>query len=105
MTTESPNGKDRLRSLEADASRVMKDLSDLSAKLRETASSGAGAFDEKTVTDLSERLAGLQQRASSIASEGQKTLASIDKSVRANPYLWILGALGLGVLLGKVTRS
>jgi ElaB/YqjD/DUF883 family membrane-anchored ribosome-binding protein len=106
QTNERPNiAKERVESLQADASRVLREISDLSAKLRDVSKEKMAEVSDETVSLLKQSLADLEERAASLNIEGRKLLGELDKKVRANPYMFILGALGLGVLLGKWVGS
>jgi len=106
-TKEKPDGgtQDRVKSLQKDASRVLQDISELSAKLREVGTSKLEEVSSETVAILQKQLADLEEKTATLNIEGKKILSKLDKSIKANPYLWILGALGLGLLLGKSIRS
>lgn len=106
-TKEKPDGgaQDRVKALQKDASRVLQEISELSAKLREVGTSKIEEVSSETVAILQKQLADLEATTATLNVEGKKILGNLDKSVKANPYLWILGALGLGLLLGKLVRS
>ena len=97
--------KDKVTALQQDASRVLKEISELSVRLREVGKEKMGEVSDDTVSMLKKQLSALQAQASNISEESKELLKSVDKSVRANPYTYILGALGLGLLLGKWFRS
>lgn len=106
-TKEKPESgsQDRVKSLQKDASRVLQEISDLSSKLREVGASKLEEVSSETVAILQRQLAELEAKTAGLNIEGRKILGNLDKSVKANPYLYILGALGLGLLLGKSIRS
>jgi ElaB/YqjD/DUF883 family membrane-anchored ribosome-binding protein len=97
--------KERLKGLESDAAKMMQDLGQLSAKLKDIGKAKAGELSEEALAQLSEQIAALQGRVQTLGTDSKQLMDQIDKSVRANPYLYIAGALGLGVLLGKARRS
>jgi ElaB/YqjD/DUF883 family membrane-anchored ribosome-binding protein len=101
----NPGPEARIRGLEADASQVMRELAELSAQLKDVARDQVGELSKDAAAQLDEQLKGLQARVQALGADSQQLLATVDKSVRANPYLYIAGALGLGVLLGKALRS
>jgi ElaB/YqjD/DUF883 family membrane-anchored ribosome-binding protein len=93
-----------IKSLEKDAAALMAELSRLSEKLKAAASAGADTA-QAGASALADELRTLESRVSVLSSESRKALTQLDQSVRTNPYLYILGALGLGFLLGKAKRS
>ncbi len=95
---------ERLQAMKSDASAVMAELTELSRKLKEIGKTHAGEIKEETLSELHKQLGNIQQRVGALAGDSKETIAALDKSVRANPYLWIAGALGLGLLLGKARR-
>lgn len=99
------DGGDAVNRLQADAGKLMQELAGLSARLKAAGESAAGAAAGGDVSGASDQLNAIRERLSSLSADSQQTLQQLDRSVRANPYLWIIGALGLGWLLGKVTRS
>ena len=108
MTQGNANGHDGktgVAGLEADAAKMMSELDGLMSKIRDLGNAKPGEVKEAAAAALKEQMRALQDKLGTLAKDHEETLAKIDKSVRANPYLYIVGALGLGVLLGKATRS
>ncbi len=105
MSPKSEPTKERVQTLQADAARMLDDLSELSAKLKDVGKAKAEELGNEAVAQWNEQLKTLQEKLSSLSKDSEQALAQVDKSVRANPYLYIIGALGLGLLLGKVLRS
>lgn len=97
--------QDKVSALQQDASRVLKEISELSARLREVGKEKISEVSEDTVSLLKNQLSALQAQASNISEESKELLAKLDKNVRTNPYTYIIAALGIGVLLGKLFRS
>ncbi len=109
MTTNTgpspgPN-KDRVQAIEADAEKMMQDLSALSAKLKAVGKAKAEELSSDAVSALNDQLKTLQDKLGGLTKDSEQIIGQLDKSVRANPYLYIAGALGLGLLLGKILRS
>jgi ElaB/YqjD/DUF883 family membrane-anchored ribosome-binding protein len=86
--------KDTARGLEADAQRMMRELSELTAKLKAVGDHSLDEAGRAAVDGLGKQL-----------EELKTGVAKLDKVVRANPWVFVLGALGLGWLLGKIRRS
>lgn len=103
--TSSPEFQANLGNLETDAANMLKDLSELTAKLKEVGKQQASQLRDEALAHLSQEFQALQGRLLSLTGDSQKLMTQIDKSVRANPYVYIAGALGLGVLVGKALRS
>ncbi len=105
MNPKSEPTKERVQTLQADAARMLDDLSVLSSKLKDVGKAKAEELGNEAVAQLNDQLKTLQEKLSSLSKDSEQVLAQVDKSVRASPYLYIVGALGLGVLLGKLLRS
>ncbi len=95
---------ERIRALKEDASKVLDELGELTRRLGQVGKAKAGELGSETVADLARQLESLRTRVTSLTGEGKATLAELDRSVRANPYVYIMCALGLGMLLGKSRR-
>ncbi len=105
MSPKTEPTKDRVQTLQADAAKMLDDLSAISSRLKDAGKSKAEELSGEAVTQLNEQLKVLQEKLGSLSKDSGEVLAQIDKSVRANPYLYIAGALGVGLLLGKALRS
>jgi ElaB/YqjD/DUF883 family membrane-anchored ribosome-binding protein len=86
--------KDTARGLEADAQRMMRELGELTAKLKTLGDHSLDEASRAAADGLGKQL-----------EELKAGVAKLDKAVRANPWVFVLGALGLGWLLGKIRRS
>jgi hypothetical protein len=115
-TTETETVVDpRLRAMLADSLQMMEELSELTRRLAHLSKTAAepspdgvtgeptGPSDEQ-IDSLAVEFQHLQQRLASLASEGRRAATQVDANIRQNPYLYLLGALGLGFLLGKAKR-
>jgi ElaB/YqjD/DUF883 family membrane-anchored ribosome-binding protein len=104
----SPSGeptKERVDALQADAAKMLDDLSSLSAKLKEVGKAKAEELGGEAITQLNDQLKILQEKLGTLSKDSEQLLAQVDKSVKAHPYVYIAGALGLGIILGKALRS
>lgn len=79
-----------LKDLEAHAAKLMRDLDELTKRVRGAATEGGA---DSAAAALGEQLAGMKEH-----------LKSLDQSLKKNPWLFVLGATLLGFLLGKATR-
>ena len=95
---------ERVAALKADAAKVMEDLGTLTKTLADLGKGKADDLSAETIAGMEKQLRAIQDRATTVVGEGRKSLQDLDQSVRANPYIYILGALGLGMLLGKARR-
>lgn len=105
MSSKSEPTKERVETLQADAAKMLDDLSSLSAKLKAVGQAQAEEFGDDIIAQVHDQLKTLQDKLGSLTKDSEQLLSAVDKNVRANPYLYIAGALGLGVLLGKLLRS
>lgn len=105
MSQGKPNENSVIAGLEADATTMMKELDGLVGKIKELSKVKPDEIKDATVAALNEQMKSLQEKFGTLTEDHKETIDKIDKTVRANPYMFILGALGLGVLLGKAMRS
>ncbi len=94
--------KDNLKVLKDEASKVMDDLSNLGKVLSEVGEEKTAEVREKADSYLTQEFERLHERINALSEKIAESTKVADKHVRANPYLYILGSLGLGFLLGKV---
>lgn len=95
---------ERLAALKSDAAKVMDELGLLTRRLAEVGKMKASELGGETVSDLAAQLEMIKGRMAALAGDSRQTIGDLDKSVRTNPYIYILCALGLGMLLGKARR-
>ena len=105
MTASKGGRPDNLSGLEAEASKMMKDLDSLVGQLKELGQTAPGDLKDAATEALTAQLKILQAKLGEFTADHQEMIAKVDSSVKAHPYLFILGALGLGVFLGKAMRS
>ncbi len=94
--------KNDLKLISDEASKVIDDLSHLGKVLAEAGGDQTKEAKEKLDYFLEEQISSLKKRMEVINTKVSQSAKMADKHVRANPYLYILGSLGLGFLLGKV---
>jgi len=99
--TSKTKTKNDVNVLRHEASKMMEDLAHLAEALAEVGEhktdelkTALGDKYSKEIESLKERLEGISEKVTELAK-------STNKHVHANPYLYILGSLGLGLLLGK----
>lgn len=93
-----------VESLKRDASQVLDNLTDLSRRLAEAGRERTGEIAKDVSEHLEEDLARLRQKLDVLNKDLQKLGKSVDSHVRSNPYLYVMGALGAGAILGKIFR-
>lgn len=99
------SGKTKIAGLEADAAKMMSELDGLVGKLKELGKTDPNELKDAATEALTEQFKALQKKLGELTADHQETIAMLDKNVKAHPYMFILGALGLGILLGKAMRS
>lgn len=103
---QSPQEKvEKLGHVETEAQKLQSDLQQLLTKIKSVSKATGTATAETTVQELSGQLEFLKKNLGQLSSQSTELVEQIDKNVRANPYLYILGAAGIGLLLGKAWRS
>ncbi len=102
----SPQEKvDNLGHVETEAQKLQSDLQQLLTKIKTVSKTTGTATADATLQELSGQLEFLKKNLGQLSSQSTELVEQIDKNVRANPYLYILGAAGIGLLLGKAWRS
>jgi ElaB/YqjD/DUF883 family membrane-anchored ribosome-binding protein len=96
----------QVQGIENEARKLKGDLEKL---LRQIGSISAGApssnSPEECSNDLNNQLDKVKKNLERLTRESEDMIKKLDKSVKSNPYVYILGAIGLGFLLGKAWRS
>ena len=106
MANASTSGDPRIQTLIDDTALMMDELARLSRKLGDLGqANGESSNEHDMVGDLQEQFRAFQERIKGFSQESRKTVIGLDNNIRANPYIFILCALGLGFLLGKAMRS
>ena len=100
-----PKAKDSISALKGDAEQMAKDLSELTAAIGQIGKEGGERLTEELVKKLEDQLDAVTTRISSLRSEIKVGAEKVDQHVKNNPYLYLLGAAGLGFLLGKILPS
>ena len=91
-------------SMKKDASKVIENLSNLSAHLTEVTKNEVGDIADDAFEKISHEIAGYRDTLDGIRKNVQSTLKSVDKSVKSNPYPFLVGSVGLGYVMGKLLR-
>lgn len=95
--------KEHLKLLHDEASKVIDDLSSLSKVIADVGDKTSQEAQEDVGEYLEKEIANLQERMTQLNQKVRESAKIADDHVRTNPYLYILGSLGLGFLLGKIT--
>lgn len=97
--------KDSIAALKGDAEQMAKDLSELTAAIASIGKEGGERLSEELVKKLEDQLDMVTTRISSLRTEVKAGAEKVDAHVKTNPYLYLLGAAGLGFFLGKMLPS
>ncbi len=101
MATQMNMTKD-YQSIRNEASKVISDLSQLGKVLAEIGEENAAGVKSELTTAFEEEIVSLRNRMKLINSQITETSRSADKHIHAHPYRYMLGSLGVGMLLGKI---
>ena len=104
-TRTAKQAKKTLQDLEQNAAAMMEELSKITSKIKDVTKEKVDEVSQDVVDQTNSQLEGLHERMQSLGIESKKIIKQIDEGVRSSPYVYILCALGLGFLLGKVLRS
>lgn len=102
---EKSEKQESLGHMETEAQKLQSELQSLLSKIKSVSLTPGSTTAEATVKELSGQLEFLKKNLGQLSSQSSEMAQQIDKNVRANPYLFILGAAGIGLLLGKAWRS
>ena len=94
--------KSDLNVLRGEASKVVDDLSRLGNALADVGEVNSKDVKEDVNEFFEKEFAALKKRLEGLDTEIAHMAKAADKHIHANPYLYILGSLGLGFLLGKI---
>ena len=93
--------KASLRSLSEEAAKVAGDIGALTKQAAALSSEKSAELREQLTQSCDEQLKKLQERLQTLNGDLHVHARQADEHIRKNPYLYILSALGLGLLLGK----
>jgi len=93
-----------IENLKADTSKVIRDLTVLTSTLTSEANSGLSATAETLQDQTAEELKKIRKRLSELTTQLETGVKKADANIHANPYPWVFGALGFGVLFGAASR-
>jgi ElaB/YqjD/DUF883 family membrane-anchored ribosome-binding protein len=88
--------------IQEEASRVMADLSHLGKFLADVTKKESQNMKEDISGAIQEELHSLKKRIRTVNSQIIEQGKAADLKIHANPYPYILGSLGVGLLLGKM---
>ncbi len=97
--------KDSIQALKSDAEQMAKDLSELTSAIGSFGRDGSERLSEEIVKKLEDQLDAVTTRMTELRTQVSKGAEKVDSHVKANPYLYLIGAAGLGFLLGKTLPS
>ena len=102
MQTRKANKE--IETLKADTGKVIRDLTTLTSSLTSGAASSISAAAESFQGHSSEELNRIRVKLSDLSKQLEVGVKRADANVQAYPYMWVLGALGVGLLLGAVAK-
>lgn len=97
--------QDSLQALKSDAEQMAKDLSELTSAISSFGREGSERLTEEVVKRLEDQLDAVTSRISGLRSQVTAGAEKVDSHVKSNPYVYLLGAAGLGFFLGKILPS
>lgn len=97
--------KDSISALKGDAEQMARDLSELTAAITEIGREGSDRLSEEVVKRLEDQLDAVTTRIGALRGQVNLGAEKVDQHVKSNPYIYLLGAAGLGFLLGKTLPS
>lgn len=101
MATKT-KAKSDFDALRDEASKVIDDLSQLGKVLGQIGEEKSKDAKEDLDAFFQTEIANIKKRLEGLSGKIGESAQTADKHVRANPYLYILGALGIGYILGKL---
>jgi ElaB/YqjD/DUF883 family membrane-anchored ribosome-binding protein len=103
--SESTSSKTQVQGIESEAQKLKNDLESLMNQIKTTSQTKGEQISDTVVKEFSTQLEHLKKSLGSLSSQNSEMLDQIDKKVRANPYLYLMGAVVVGIFLGKTWRS
>ena len=97
--------KDSINALKTDAEQMAKDLSELTSAIASIGRESTERLSEEVVKRLEDQLDAVTTRIAALRGQVYEGAEKVDAHVKSNPYLYLLGAAGLGFLLGKILPS
>lgn len=92
-------------SMKNDATKVIENLSTLSAQLTEVTKNEVEGMATDAYEKISHEIAAYRETLDGIKKNVQARLQTVDQTVKSNPYPFLLGSVGLGFIIGKLIRS
>ncbi len=105
MSESALRTKDNLLALRKDAAQMVQDLSELTGKLAESGKEYSSGVKDELVEQVDKQLRELSIRMKALSEEVKAGSLKVDKHLKEHPYGYILGAVGLGFLLGKIHKQ
>jgi ElaB/YqjD/DUF883 family membrane-anchored ribosome-binding protein len=99
---EAAKAKDSIQALKGDAEQMAKDLSELTAAIGSISRESTERLSEEVVKRLEDQLDAITSRISGLRGQVNVGAEKVDAHVKSNPYMYLLGAAGLGFFLGKI---
>lgn len=90
--------------LKSEANKMVQNLSAISSRVTDTTMDSMTKLADNTLERIHTELQDYREKLDKVRKSAQRTLFTVDKKVKSNPYPYIAGSIGIGLLLGKLFR-
>jgi ElaB/YqjD/DUF883 family membrane-anchored ribosome-binding protein len=94
-----------VNTLKEDLNRLRNDVATLSDSLKKVVGGGAEAGRAKALEELENLFDQFKDRYDSLRQETKRARTGLEKEIEDRPFMALLGAFVVGVVLGKVMSS
>jgi ElaB/YqjD/DUF883 family membrane-anchored ribosome-binding protein len=91
-----------LEAVKEDLSKLRSDIADLTQKLLDMGRSEAGSARNRIESEARNLARDLRQTLNETGEHGRKTVESVEQLLAEKPFVTLLAAFGLGLLVGKL---
>lgn len=88
-------------SVKDDAAQIADDLTQLTEDISELGTEKAKYLTEELVRRFEDQIDELSARLADLTKNAKVHAEQVDQHIKTNPYLYLLGAAGVGFFLGK----
>lgn len=92
-----------IEDLKKDASQVVENLADLSKRLASVGKSKTEEMSKELAVRFEDDVEKLKKQVEVLNRDASKLAKRLGGHVRKNPYLYVVGALAMGALVGKLS--
>jgi len=94
--------QDDVRVLKEDFGQLRTDMADLMQTLVDATKSEAGDARKRLEDEASQRLAQMRDGIEEARRQGERAAATVEQKIEDRPFLSVVGAFGVGLLVGKL---